>query len=87
MKVLCVSREGVRNMAIPKIEVGDELTVSSEVISEDGKHCYIFEEIGPIVFNGAKVQPGYMSKNFAILPEQSADEMAEQEFESIIYQR
>lgn len=82
-KVFCVSREGVRNYVIPKIEIGDELTVAEELESE-GKHAYIFEEIGPIVYNGEQLQPAYMSKNFATLPEATADEMQEQEREAIL---
>lgn len=86
MRVFCVSREGVRNQVIPKIEVGDEFTVADEVDNE-GRRCYIFAEIGPIVFNGQERQPAYMSKNFATLPSESDEQAIEAEQEAIIYQR
>jgi hypothetical protein len=86
MKVLCVSRKDVINHVIPKIEIGDELTVAEHLESE-GKHAYIFEEIGPIVYNGEQLQPAYMSKNFATLPTEDQGKEIECENEAIIYQR
>jgi hypothetical protein len=86
MKVLCVSRKDVINHVIPKIEIGDELTVAEHLESE-GKHAYIFEEIGPIVYNGEQLQPAYMSKNFATLPTEDQEKEIECEKEALIYQR
>lgn len=67
-------REGI---AIP--DVGDPCTVISTVNNSNGKIGYVLQEYNQNVW--------FAPECFATLPEQSADEMQEENHETIIYAR
>lgn len=82
MKCICVTHKdftpglGAGMSGIP--EIGEVVTVERETFSIDFIPCYKFYEYSGYVFD---------RRNFATLPEQSADEMQEESHEALIYQR
>lgn len=81
MEVMCVKPIDSSNWLTddyPRPEVGDKDNVIEEVTL--GPHLYYcFARFGR--------RHGYRSTHFAILPDQSADQMNDEQREAIIYQR
>jgi hypothetical protein len=80
MQVMCVKPFNNNNIIeqcknAPRPDVGDECQVTHTVMSRQGFNYYMLKEF-----------PGYnyLSTHFAILPEQSADQMQEENREAIL---
>lgn len=79
MKVICLKKHKVNELGedLPSPEVGDIDTVTDKYQSKQSRDFfYHLERFGE--------RYGYLADYFAILPDQSADEMQEQEREGIV---
>jgi len=75
MKLLCVTNKHYNNTKVPAIEVGSEYTAIRGKQFSNGLF-YELAEFPPEVIDGIKRIYFYHSKGFAILPDQSSDEMS-----------
>jgi hypothetical protein len=88
MKVIRVTNKYHQNPQAPIIEVGTKTYVVREKLHElSGLLMYQVDAVPPVFMGPYKLNYWYDAQGFATLPEASADEMAEANFESIIYQR
>jgi hypothetical protein len=88
MKVIRVTNKYHQNPHAPIIEVGTETIVVAERPHElTGELMYQVAAVPPQLIGFFRLNYWYDAKGFAILPEPSADDMAEEKHEAIIYQR
>ncbi len=83
MKIFCVTNRHQVNPLTPKLVVGSEY-VPTEQRQFDGGVYYQLAEYPPEFIGGEKRMYYFHSKGFAILPEQSADQMQEENREAIL---
>lgn len=83
MKLICVSQAQQTNPSMTKIPILDEVTVIGEKQFAPNEY-WQFEEYAFRVENGLKIWQWYDKRDFATLPEATADEMQEAEKEAIL---
>lgn len=82
MKAFCINDFGNPNPLVHPIFIGSEYNIVGGVPGHSA-YCIIAEH--PVSKRG--YMAAYRKSCFAILPEQSADEMREEKHEALIYQR
>ena len=86
MKCICVSQEQQILPEVPHIEILEEVTAIAET-TYDGNEYWNFAEYDYAIIDGLKYKLWYDKRDFATLPEKSADEMQQEQHEAIIYAR
>lgn len=82
MKLICVSNNLHVNHILPVIEIGGRVTAIDET-ENDGLQFWRLKEYP----GSSEMRFWYDKRQFATLPEKSADEMAIEQHEALIYQR
>lgn len=86
MKALCISNSKQTSPHVIKIPVPEEVTIIDEA-KHNGREYWQFAEYPYVVVRGIVAKQFYDKTDFAILPDQSAEEMQQEKHEAIIYQR
>ena len=86
MRLMCTSNKDHVCDEMPKIEVGEEVNSIAEK-SFLGMEYWQLAEYAGTVIEDVQYRFWYDKRNFATLPDQSAQEMSEESQEAIIYQR
>lgn len=81
LKLMCVSNKNQWNPTMPKVPILSKVTAIDECTFEGMKYWRLQE------FDGGCITWWYDKRDFATLPDQSADEMQEENHEAIIYAR
>lgn len=81
MRVMCITHENFhgieREANIPYPEIGETVTVIGEGVFAGVVDCYILQEYKSPSWI---MEWGYDKRNFAILPDKTADEIEEEQF-------
>lgn len=83
MKCICVSQEQQLEPLVPHIQILEEVTVINETTC-CGNEYWQFAEYEYAMIDGQKYRLWYDKRDFATLPEATAEEMQEEQRESII---